>query len=98
VQFVPRSEISDEDIINGRATPVWITEGLLTIGTLQATGRLMGDILTWNLADFKKHWDDPIMRAQLINGLLDSLGMYIFMGFVKLLFGEDTVKSKNSQN
>ena len=38
-----------------------------------------------------------MMRAQLLNGLMDTLGCMILLGLIKLAFGEDVVNNKEDQ-
>ena len=38
-----------------------------------------------------------MMRAQLLNGLMDTLGCMILLGIIKLAFGEDVVNNREDQ-
>ena len=97
-RYVPRSEVTDEDIDSGKASPVWITEGTYSLGMMQATGQFLADVCTWDLDKFMEHWNNPILRGQLLNGLMDTLGLLLFLAALKAIFGEDVVNNKSEQD
>lgn len=49
--------------------------------------KFAGDIWHWNWGDFKKHWDQPIERANILLGLHDCLFMTLMMMLVTAVFG-----------
>lgn len=82
----------------GRAVPWMMEEGTFQEGMVQATGEFLKAILTWDLDAFKKVWENPVKRGQLANGLMDTLGLLLFAGLIKLLFGEEVTKNKAQQD
>ena len=97
-RYVPKSEVTDEEIASGKASPVWITEGTYSLGMMQATGQFLADVCTWDLDKFMEHWNNPILRGQLLNGLMDTLGLLLFLAALKAIFGEDVVNNKSEQD
>ena len=97
-RYVPKSEVTDEEIANGKASPVWITEGTYSLGMMQATGQFLADVCTWDLDKFMEHWNNPTLRGQLLNGLMDTLGLMLFLAALKAIFGEDVVNNKSEQD
>ncbi len=99
IRYVIESDPNlDRYIQEDRALPWIIEEGTFQQGMVQATGAFLADILTWDMESFRRHWEDPITRGQLINGLFDTLGMLLFAGLVQLVFGEDVVNNREQQN
>lgn len=88
----------DKYISEDRAVPWIVEEGTWNEGMIQATGEFLSNILTWNIDEFKLNWENPIKRGQLINGLTDTLGLLLFAGIIKLLFGEDVVNNRREQD
>lgn len=97
-RYVPKSEVTDEEIASGKASPVWITEGTYSLGMMQATGQFLADVCTWDLDKFMEHWNNPTLRGQLLNGLMDTLGLMLFLAALKAIFGEDVVNNKSEQD
>lgn len=97
-RYVPKSEVTDEEIASGKASPVWITEGTYSLGMMQATGQFLADVCTWDLDTFMEHWNNPTLRGQLLNGLMDTLGLMLFLAALKAIFGEDVVNNKSEQD
>lgn len=97
-RYVPKSEVTDEEIASGKASPVWITEGTYSLGMMQATGQFLADVCTWDFDKFMEHWNNPILRGQLLNGLMDTLGLMLFLAALKAIFGEDVVNNKSEQD
>ena len=85
-------------IEEGRCEPWIIEEGTFQEGMIQATGVFLADLITWDMDEFRRHWENPMFRGQFINGLLDILGLLLFAGLVQLLFGEDVVNNKARQD
>lgn len=97
-RYVPKSEVTDEEIASGKASPVWITEGTYSLGMMQATGQFLADVCTWDLDKFMEHWNNPTLRGQLLNGLMDTLGLMLFLAALKAIFGEDVINNKSEQD
>ena len=47
---------------------------------------------------FKRDWEDPARRGNLIVGLLDSFGMMLLMGIITALYGEDKVNNMANED
>lgn len=99
IQYVTRDEVTDEDIANRNAKPVLITEGTYTKGMIQATGSVLAQIANCkSQEEFNRILRDPINRGQLLNGLMDTLGLLIFAAIIKAIYGEDVVNNKSEQD
>ena len=99
IQYVTRDEVTDEDIANRSAKPVLITEGTYTKGMIQATGSILAQIANCkSQEEFNRILRDPINRGQLLNGLMDTLGLLIFAAIIKAVYGEDVVNNKSEQD
>ena len=98
VRAVIKSKVKDEWIRDGIAVPWVIEEGTFQEGTIMSMGKFLGDIIHWDLTTFKRDWEDPIRRGNLIVGLLDSFGMMLLMGIITALYGEETVNNMASED
>ena len=99
IQYVTRDEVTDDDIANRSAKPVLITEGTYTKGMIQATGSILAQIVNCkSQEEFNRILRDPINRGQLLNGLMDTLGLLIFAAIIKAIYGEDVVNNKSEQD
>lgn len=99
IQYVTKDEVTEEDINNKNARPVFVTEGTYTKGMIQATGSVLMQIANCkSQEEFNKILSDPINRGQLLNGLMDTLGLLIFAALIKALYGEDVVNNKSEQD
>lgn len=98
LRAVKKSEVQEEWIDEGRAVPWMVTEGTFQEGTVYAIGEFLSNVLTWDLDEFKRNWDDPMLRGQFISGLLDSFGMMLLIGVINALFGEDVTNNMATQD
>ncbi len=98
VQFIPKSEVTDQEIQEGRARPLRIKEGTYSVGMLPATWGFLTKICTLDAEGFRKLWNNPIDRGQLLNGLMDTLGLMLFLALIKIAYGEDVISNKSDQD
>ena len=98
IRYLPKSQIQDQWIAEDRALPLIIEEGTYQTGTIDSIGQFVVDVIHWDTDEFRKHWEDPILRGQFIVGLMDTFGMYILIGIINMLFGEEMVTDRASQS
>lgn len=98
IQFVPKSEVTDQEIRDGRARALRIKEGTYSVGMLPATWGFLTKICTLDTEGFRELWNNPIDRGQLLNGLMDTLGLMLFLALLKITYGEDVITNKADQD
>ncbi len=95
--FLKESELTEADREN--AIPWMHESGTFSQGMIQATGSFIQELLNCRTQeDFNLLWKDENRRAQLINGLSDTLGLLVFAAIIKLIYGADTVNNKQDQD
>lgn len=98
LRTVKKSEVKQEWLEEGRAIPWFVVEGTFQEGTVFAIGEFLSTVLTWDIDEFKRNWEDPMLRGQFISGLLDSFGMMVLIGIINAIFGEDVTNNMANQD
>lgn len=98
LRAVKKSELQQAWLDEGRAIPWMVQEGTFQEGTVYAIGEFLSNVLTWDIDEFRRNWEDPMLRGQFISGLLDSLGMMLLIGVINALFGEDVTNNMATQD
>ena len=98
VRAMKESAVPEEAKRNGTAVPWIIEEGTFQEGTIMSMGKFLADIIHWDMDSFKRDWEDPARRGNLIVGLLDSFGMMLLMGIITALYGEDKVNNMANED
>lgn len=89
IEIKPRSEIENFDELQEQnkieACMEW--KGIPMEGMGRSFIKFAKDIKSWNIADFKEKWNNPVERDNIILGLHDCLLMTLMMMLVTALFG-----------
>lgn len=98
LEFIPESEVTEEMVKAGVVTPYIVEEGTYSEGMIQSTFSFAGALLSMDTEEFLNMWNDPMMRGNFICGFVDMFGMMLFAMLVNMLFGDDVINNKGSQN
>lgn len=96
LRLITEDEITD-DMHPENIMPYIKQVGTYTEGELMSTLAFCDAIVHLDGDGLKKLWANPVKRYGLIQGLMNTLGMLLFAGLVRLMFGEDMVEHKSEQ-